>query len=135
MNKYQLKRGLLITSLLVLQSCASITTGKHQNLSIDTFGTQGATCNLTNDKGTWLLPNTPGSITVQRSYNDLNIHCKKDGYESGILSVQSSTKTIAFGNILFGGIIGGAVDAGSGAAYDYPGMITIPMKQLASNKK
>jgi hypothetical protein len=34
---------------------------------------------------------------------------------------------MAFGNIIFGGIIGGAIDAGSGAAYDYPPLITVLM--------
>ncbi len=36
---------------------------------------------------------------------------------------------MAFGNILFGGIIGGAVDAGSGAAYDYPANIVVHLEQ------
>jgi hypothetical protein len=33
-----------------------------------------------------------------------------------------------FGNILAGGIIGGAIDAGTGAGYDYPTTITVPLK-------
>ena len=34
---------------------------------------------------------------------------------------------MAFGNILFGGVIGAAVDVGTGAAYDYPPLITVYM--------
>jgi hypothetical protein len=32
---------------------------------------------------------------------------------------------LAFGNILFGGLIGAAVDVGTGAAYDYPSPIIV----------
>lgn len=34
---------------------------------------------------------------------------------------------MAFGNILFGGVIGAGVDMSSGAAYDYPATLSIPM--------
>lgn len=42
-------------------------------------------------------------------------------------SVKSSTKAMAFGNIIFGGVIGAGVDVATGAAYDYPTMITVLM--------
>ena len=41
--------------------------------------------------------------------------------------MNSSTKAMAFGNILFGGPIGAGVDMASGAAYDYPNLITVMM--------
>jgi hypothetical protein len=34
---------------------------------------------------------------------------------------------MAFGNILFGGIIGVGVDTATGAAYDYPTLITVQL--------
>src|SRR6478609_7378453 len=34
---------------------------------------------------------------------------------------------MAFGNILFGGVIGVGVDVATGAAYDYPDVISIPL--------
>lgn len=113
-----------------LSGCASIVTGHNQSLSVETRHkgdpVSGANCKLVNDKGTWFVT-TPGSVTVRRSYGDLSVRCEKDGLEPGIAAVKSSTKGMAFGNILFGGIIGGAVDAGSGAAYDYPPLITVEM--------
>lgn len=75
---------------------------------------------------------TPGSVTVQRSYNDLNVRCEKDALDPGLTTVKSTTKGMAFGNIIFGGIIGGAVDVASGAAYDYPSLITVEMGQTAA---
>jgi phosphoketolase len=46
--------------------------------------------------------------------------------------VNSSTKGMAFGNILFGGPIGAGVDMASGAAYDYPNLITVMMGTTAT---
>lgn len=43
------------------------------------------------------------------------------------MTIKSSAKGMAYGNILAGGIIGAAVDMGTGAAYDYPSLITVSM--------
>jgi hypothetical protein len=53
--------------------------------------------------------------------------CTKEGFPAATTTVASSTKGMAFGNILFGGLIGAGVDAGTGAAYDYPNTILVPM--------
>jgi hypothetical protein len=53
-----------------------------------------------------------------------------DGLESGLATVKSKTKGMAFGNILFGGAIGAGVDAGTGAAYDYPQLISVAMGEM-----
>ena len=108
---------------LSLSACASIIDGSNQSVSVKTVsGTKdiaGARCSLTNDKGTWYVT-SPGSVSVHRSYDTLNVSCESDGYIANAGSAPSGTKGIAFGNILFGGLIGAAVDAGTGAAYDYP---------------
>jgi len=70
---------------------------------------------------------TPGSVTVHRAYDNLSIYCTKAGEQPGTASVKSSTKGMAFGNILFGGVIGAGVDTASGAAYDYPALITVQL--------
>ena len=115
----------------LLSGCASITTGQNQPLSVETRDQQGkqvasVACRLVNDKGTYFI-NTPGTVTVQRSYGDMHVNCTKEQHESGVATVKSSTKGMAFGNILLGGFIGAAVDAGSGAAYDYPSLLTVIM--------
>lgn len=55
------------------------------------------------------------------------VRCEKDGVAPGLLTAKSSTKGMAFGNILFGGIIGAGVDISTGAAYDYPSLFSIEM--------
>ena len=120
----------ILLSAIFLSGCASIVSGSNQSLSVDSLskGTQIAqvNCTLTNNKGKWFVT-TPGTVTVHRSYQDLNVKCEKDGLQPGMLTVKSSTKGMAFGNILFGGVIGAGVDAGTGAAYDYPSLITVYM--------
>jgi hypothetical protein len=115
-----------------LIGCASIVSGTNQSVSVETRANAdpvvGATCKLTNNKGTWFVT-TPGSATVHRSFEDLQIRCDKEALDPAISSVKSSTKGMAFGNILFGGLIGAGVDISTGAAYDYPVLITVPMSK------
>mgnify|MGYP001314576902 CR=1 FL=1 len=111
----------------LLQGCASIVGGTNQIVSVDTPGCPGARCELVNDKGRFFVPSTPGTVTVHRSYNNLQVTCTLAGATGAPISVASSTKAMAFGNILIGGVIGAGVDIGTGAAYDYPQTITVPM--------
>src|SRR5215831_6363188 len=112
--------------LLGLPGCASIVTGHNQPVSLVTPDCEGATCVLTNSKGIWYVK-TPGSVTVHRAYGDLSVTCAKEGYPSATNVVQSSTKAMAFGNVIFGGLVGVGVDIGTGAAYDYPTLIANPI--------
>ncbi|MGS0976245.1 hypothetical protein [Burkholderia glumae] len=117
-------------AVCILSGCASITGGSTQVLSVQTTqggkSLAGAQCTLANDKGTWFVT-TPGTVPIHRAYDDLNVKCEKDGSEPGVLTVKSSTKGMAWGNILAGGVIGAAVDMGTGAAYDYPSLLTVSM--------
>jgi hypothetical protein len=121
-----------VVASLALSGCASIVSGQNQSVSVvamsDTGSPQvpGATCELKNDKGTWFVT-TPGSATVRRSGRDLGVRCEKAPHEPGVASVKSATKAMTYGNILFGGPIGVVVDIGSGAAYDYPNLISVRM--------
>lgn len=116
---------LVCLSLLALTTgCASVTGGKNQPISVQTScGKQnlpGADCKLTNDKGEWYVRNTPGSVTIQKAYGDLAIECEKTGVGKGVGVYKSSANGGVFGNIIVGGLIGYAIDAGSGAGFDYP---------------
>lgn len=117
--------------LLLLGGCASIVDGSTQVVSVksaaqDGSEVEGANCKLTNSKGDFFV-STPGTVSVHRDGADLSVNCKKAGMTAGIAIVKSHAKGLAFGNILAGGIIGGAVDMSTGAAYDYPTLITVEM--------
>lgn len=113
-----------------LGGCASIVSGQNQSVSVEAVSpagpVSGAQCQLTNNKGTWFV-STPGSTLVQRSFEDLSVRCEKAGYEPNVLTFKSATKGMAFGNILFGGLIGASIDVSTGAAYDYPALLTVPL--------
>jgi hypothetical protein len=63
---------------------------------------------------------------IQKSYGDLSINCKKND-SVGVLIVKSQSNSNVWGNILAGGIIGYAVDASSGAGFNYPNMLAVNM--------
>lgn len=130
------KRLLPIVFLLPIAGCASIVDGTNQTLSVQTIAAghniADAQCQLENGKGTWFVK-TPGTVTVHRAYGALNLKCRKTGYQPGIATVASATKGMAFGNILFGGVIGAGVDMSDGAAYSYPSLITVPLGQDVAN--
>jgi hypothetical protein len=124
---------LLAVASLALPGCASIVSGQNQSVSVSTRDDNGelagASCTLNNDKGTWYVK-TPASVTVRRSFADMSAKCDVDLYESAMQSTKSSTKAMAFGNVLFGGVIGAGVDVATGAAYDYPEVIVIKMVKV-----
>lgn len=117
--------GMLIAASLS-SGCASIVNGQNQPISVDTPDCSAASCQLTNDKGTWFVT-TPGSVTVRRSFGSMTVACTRAGYVPVSTIVDSRTKAMAFGNIIFGGAIGAGIDIGTGAAYDYPELITVPL--------
>lgn len=111
----------------LLSACASMTTGSYQSVAVTTTpAVIGAQCEARNDRGTWAIDNTPGSATIHRSYSDLTVSCSGAGM-AGTARVRSATKGMAVANVLNGVVIGGTIDANTGAAYDYPASVTVPM--------
>ena len=116
-----------ISALLIvacIQGCASITGTTNQSVSVQTLERSGnelsgAACEMANNKGKWFVK-SPGSVTITRSNDDLQVTCNKDGHEPGRAAVVSKTKGSMFDNILIGGGIGAIVDHNTGAAYEYP---------------
>jgi hypothetical protein len=114
----------------VVSGCASITSGKVQPVSVistcDGEAVTGAQCTMTNDKGSWFVK-TPGSVSINKAYGDMAIECKKGDKTKGVATFKSASEGAVWGNVLAGGIIGYAVDAGTGAGFSYPPTMTINM--------
>ncbi len=129
--------GVTFAAVAALAStgCASIVGGTSQVVSVETNAAgrsaPGARCALSNPKGEYFVT-TPGTVTINRAYDDLIVRCTLAGHDAGSTSVKSTTKAMAFGNLIFGGVVGGAVDIASGAAYEYPVMITVEMQAVAA---
>ncbi len=116
-----------VTAIALIQGCASIVSGQDQIVSVDAPLCPASKCKLQNEEGVYWIPSTPGTVAVDREYGDLVVTCSKPGYQDFTMKVSSSTKGMAFGNILLGGFIGAGVDMGTGAAYDYPTEIIVPL--------
>ena len=117
-------------SIVLLSGCASITGTKNEPVSVDTFYKNqeitGCDCKLVNDKGVWFTK-TPGSVVIQKSYENLVITCTKDGIDTGSAIFESKAGGGAWGNILAGGPIGYVIDRSSGAGFDYPPTMNVDM--------
>ena len=128
MNRISLY-ALILMSILVT-GCASITGSRNQPISVTTTHEgkpiAGAYCTLVNDKGTWYV-NTPGSVVILKAYGDLSATCKKEESHAGAATFQSANEGSVWGNIVAGGLIGYAVDAGTGAGFSYPPTLNIEM--------
>lgn len=120
----------IVGAALLASGCASIVNGTSQVISVETQTASGkvtgASCKLENSKGVYYVT-SPGTVTVHRAFGDMSVQCEKAGLPTGIAKIQSSTKGMLAGNLLFGGPIGAGVDMASGAAYDYPKVFQINM--------
>ncbi len=116
-----------LSLFLLLCGCASISGSRNQAINLHTSceGTpiSGASCSITNDSGTWYTK-TPAAIFIRRSGGDLVVICKKDQLQASA-TFRSSSSSGMWGNVLAGGLIGAAVDAGTGAGFDYPNPMNI----------
>ena len=128
---------LTIKTLLVLQilflssSCASIVSGRNQSVTVSSTTSNNSAlnnsnCKLTNSKGEWIA-STPGSVFIRKSYGDLSINCTNRNLR-GSQTFKSGHEPIVWGNILFGGLIGWAIDAGTGSGFSYPQSMNVTMR-------
>ncbi len=110
--------------LSILTGCASVTNGTSQAVTIDTLtadgrAVEGAECSVANDKSETTAM-SGSSVQVRRSGATLNIECKQPGYAPASGQATSRVNTGMVGNVLIGGLIGAAIDSGTGAGFNYP---------------
>jgi len=101
----------LIVSALALSACASIMHGTSQDVGISSTPTSASVTVDNATQGT-----TPFVAKLSRKDNHI-IHIAADGFQSADLTLTRSTSGWVWGNLLFGGIIGLAVDAITGGLY------------------
>lgn len=122
-----MKQAACVLAAMLATGCAVVTDGTTQSIRVETTPKPGAACDAGNGRGTWHLPATPGSITVSKAYADLTISCKHADGSFGSQTLVSSTKGAVLGSaVLFGGI-GVIADVASGAAYEYPPVVSVAL--------
>ena len=120
-----------LSLLLLATACASITQGTTQSVGIST-DPPGATCTISRG-GQQLasVARTPGTVTVSKSSRALDVRCTRADHNPALISVPSSTAAMTAGNLLVGGVVGLAVDAGTGAMNYYPANVAVTLTPVA----
>lgn len=118
-----LRVAIIAVGTLGLGACASITKGTTQTLTVTTEP-PGASCELKRNNITLAIINpTPGSISVDKSKDTIAVTCEKDAHENASGVLVSEFEAMTAGNLIFGGLIGLAIDASSGAMNQYPSSV------------
>lgn len=118
-------RAIACALTVLVGACSTIVEGTDQTVTIAT-DPSGAACELTrHGQMIGAVNPTPGSLLVDKSSDNISVICTKEGYQNASGTLASEFEGMTFGNILFGGIIGVAVDASSGAMNEYPASVTI----------
>jgi hypothetical protein len=103
-----------------LQGCASLEPQVAQTIRLQTPGCS-ASCALSNDRGSWQLSQTPGSVTVSVSRQPLRVICRAD--ESTGRAMTSSRSSTTGSGAVGGGVAGGV---GTGLALGTTALAFIP---------
>lgn len=117
---------------IILSGCASIVEGTTQSVAVTTPPADGAKCTLVSSEGTWYVM-SPGNAQVHKTKNNLNVTCKKDGYQDASVVIEPHFNGATLGNVLAGGVIGIGIDAATGANFNYPETIAVPMTPIGAS--
>ncbi len=101
----------LLALVIMLMGCATIMHGSSQTVGISS-SPSGARVTINGE----YRGETPLRVDLARK-QDYIIKVEKEGFEPASSTITSKVSGMTFGNIIFGGLIGLAVDAGSGGMY------------------
>jgi hypothetical protein len=127
-------RGYFVVGVMALSlaGCSSIIEGTTETLSFDS-NPPGADCTLVRNGETIGSVHTPSGVVVKKTKYDINVLCKKDGYQDGTAYLHSDAAGATFGNIILGGGIGWAIDSASGADNKYTEHTTVTLVPVVAN--
>ncbi|WP_398499156.1 hypothetical protein [Variovorax sp.] len=113
-----------------------MTHGTQQSVKIETLTeagktVEGAKCTLTNDRN-GIVMRSGESVSVRRSGALLNIECTQPGLAPATGQAISRVNTGMVGNILIGGVLGAAIDSGTGAGFNYPSWMQLVFGEVRS---
>ncbi|KAF0117597.1 MAG: translation initiation factor 2 subunit gamma GTPase [Hyphomonadaceae bacterium] len=130
-----MKKIILLTLplLLLLPACATVTRGKTTAWSVESTPS-GAAVRTSNG---YTCEATPCTFTIARK-SGFGVTLTKDGYKSYTGQVEARVSgaggAAMAGNLLVGGLIGGGIDASSGAMNDlYPNPLKVILAPIDSN--
>ena len=122
-----LKSAGAVLILFVLSNCASIMSGTSQSIDVATNPPEAKCTLYRNDQVAAVVDPTPASVDIRKTKHDINVVCEKEGYEDGKVVLRSGIEGWTWGNIIFGGLIGWAIDSAAGADNRYRGDTTVAL--------
>lgn len=115
---------IILFGLITLSGCASITKGTDAVIYVEIPNcSESVECTASNKKGSYEFT-APGSVRFKKSDSALHISCK-DGEGVAKRTVTPIRGEMIWGNVLFGGIIGGGVDASTDAHWETPETVNV----------
>lgn len=124
-----MKSVLILTAIVFLQGCASIISGKTQQV---TFNSEpdGANVIITGRQ----IGKTPITTQLDRA-KDQTLTFEKEGYKPVTMQLTTTLNSWFWGNILIGGLIGSTTDGITGSVYEYaPSQYFVPLKPVEEKK-
>lgn len=113
----------------VVAGCASVTKGTTQNITINS-SPSGAACTVEREgKLIEAIAATPQIVKVSKSKSDLTLTCNLEGYREAKHVIPSDVEAMTAGNVIFGGLVGLAIDASTGAMNKYDANVTVVMQK------
>lgn len=109
--------------LLSLSACASIVSDNDSTTYISTEPDE-ARCDL-HGQDFKRVVHTPDSITLPAEAAPIVVACKKEGFRTTTAELDTSMDGWIVGNLIFGGLIGVAIDAARGAGQKYPPQLQV----------
>lgn len=113
-------KAMLAVPFALLSGCATIINGTSQSMTVST-SPPNASCAVDRmGERIGAVPQTPGSLRVDKSKNSLTVTCAKPGYQTTSVTRSPSFSLVTLGNAVAGGVIGVGVDFATGANFKYP---------------
>ena len=120
-----------VLSLVLLDSCATIVSGTSQEVSVSS--TPRAKIEIKAASGmVYYSGDSPAIVKLPRKYS-YTVTIQAGGYASQTLVISRQFNAWFVGNIIFGGIPGGVVDAITGAMWNLePSLLAVTLEQVSA---
>lgn len=121
-------KKIFVLSVLALTGCASIVDGGPDTINLMTSNGASVKAQINSKQFGTQQITLPTFITVPKSCSDITVNVmedKKVNQSSAIVS--SSVNPWIFGNVVFGGLIGLAVDGAAGNMCTYDSSVIVPI--------
>lgn len=119
----------LLFALVALAGCASIVSGRTQEVSF-TSNPEGATVTVNGR----IIGKTPLTANLQKEKGQ-SLVFSKDGHKTLSMQLETSINGWFWGNIVLGGLIGSTTDGVTGAVYKYaPSQYMVTLEPDGTNR-